>query len=168
MTNKVANATLILSAALLAACGGDDEPAEPTGEVLLNTDAPVITFTPEDASVRRAGEPVGPLTIAYRIIGTPVVDQPVAIDIKVTSSLGDLPVTVSYRISDATAMDLAEAQPAEVVYTPDENDELAPRQVTVIPRRAGRLFLNVQASVDTRDGSLSTVTAIPLPVAEGA
>ena len=151
----------------LTSCGGD-EPAEARGEALLNPDAPVVTFTPEDDAISIEGEPGEPVSIAYRIIGAPVVGQPVAIDIRVTSSLGDLPVTVTYRVNDATAMRLAEAQPETVVYTPDINDELAPRQVTIIPLREGRLYLNVQASVDTRNGSLSTVTAIPLNVSPGA
>ena len=162
---KAASTALIL--VLTAGCGGEDPPPEPTGEAVINSGAPTITFVPESESLVAEGDAIGPLTIAYRVIGTPVVGQPVAIDVKVTSSLDDLPVTVSYRIGDATAMQLAEAQPEEVVYTPDADNELAPRQVTVIPKRAGRLFLNVQASVETRNGSLSTVTAIPLAVGEG-
>jgi len=158
---------LILSSVfLLSSCGGE-EPAEPGGEALLNPDAPVVTFTPESDAISIDGESGEPVSIAYRIIGAPVVGQPVAIDVKVSSSLGDLPVTVSYRINDTTAMRLAEAQPETVVYTPDADNELAPRQVTVVPLREGRVYLNVQAAVDTRDGSLSTVTAIPLEVGEG-
>jgi hypothetical protein len=159
---------VLVSLALgLSSCGGE-EPAEPGGEALENPDAPVVTFTPETDAISIAGETGEPVSIAYRIIGAPVVGQPVAIDIQVSSSFGDLPVTVSYRINDATAMRLADAQPASVVYTPDADNELAPRQVTIVPLREGRLYLNVQASVDTRTGSLSTVTAIPLEVGEGA
>ena len=169
MNNFATLLVLALTFATLSACGGgNDEPVEPTGEAVLNDDAPIVTFIPESDQLAKEGDPVGPVTIAYRVIGTPVVGEPVAIDIKITSSFGDLPVTVAYRINDATAMELAEAQPASVVYTPDANDELAPRQVTVIPRRGGRLYLNVQAVVDTRDGSLSTVTAIPLEVRESS
>ncbi|MEO1201373.1 MAG: hypothetical protein AAFX10_01615 [Pseudomonadota bacterium] len=157
--------TLILL--LATACGGDEQASEPTGQALTNDSAPVVTFTPEsDAPIALDGDPAAPLSIAYRVIGTPVVGQPIAIDIQVLSSLGDHPVTVNYRITDATAMELAEAQPESVMLTPDGDDAYAPRQVTVIPKRPGRIYLNVQAGIDTRDGSLSTATAIPLEVSE--
>ena len=38
------------------------------------------------------------------------------------------------------------------------------QQVTVVPAREGRLFLNVAAQMQTETGSLQTVTAIPLQV----
>ena len=40
------------------------------------------------------------------------------------------------------------------------------QQVTVIPMREGRLYLNVSASVETETGSMSTVTAIPIQVGD--
>ncbi len=158
-----------LAAIALAACGGAEEPAEPSGEALTNEGAPVVNFTPEsDAGIVLDGDAVTPLAIAYRVIGTPVVGQPVAIDIQVLSSLGGFPVTVSYRISDATAIELGDEQPESVMLTPDDEDEYASRQVTVVPLRAGRVYLNVQAGIDTRDGSLSTAMAIPLEVSEAS
>ena len=38
------------------------------------------------------------------------------------------------------------------------------QQVRLVPLRAGRLFLNVAASVETEDGKRSTVLAIPIQV----
>ena len=160
---------LLIAALVSSACGGDEPPAEPTGEALINDSAPVVTFTPDsDTAIALEGEPTAPLAIAYRIIGTPVVGQPVAIDIRVLSSLGDYPVTLNYRITDSTALALADAQPESVMLTPEDNDEYAARQVTVVPRRAGRIYLNVQAGIETRDGSMSTATAIPLEVADAS
>ncbi|NNC77970.1 MAG: hypothetical protein HKN77_08400, partial [Woeseiaceae bacterium] len=40
------------------------------------------------------------------------------------------------------------------------------QQVTIIPMREGRLYLNVTASVETGNGSMSTVTAIPIQVGD--
>lgn len=157
---------MIASLAMLAlsGCGGDQEAPEPSGEALVNSSAPVVTFTPESGEITVDGETQAPLAITYRIIGAPVVNQPVAIDIKVVSSLGDFPVSVSYRSNDETAIEFTENQAESVVLTPDENGEYTPRQLTVIPKREGRLYLNVQAGIETRDGSLSTATAIPIEV----
>ena len=124
-------------------------------------EAPAVTFTPDKGIV---GKPSGPISVAYRIIGKPVVGQPVAIELKFDSSLGDGPVDVVYRINDATAMRLADSQPSALTITAAADDEGSSQRVTVIPMREGRLYLNVSASVDTDKGSMGTVTAIPIQV----
>jgi hypothetical protein len=134
---------------LAAACGRAD------------VEAPAVTFTPDNDIV---GKPSGPIAVSYRIIGKPVVGQPVAIELKFDSSLGDQPVNVAYRITDATAMRLADSQPAALTVAPAEDNAGNSQRVTVIPMREGRLYLNVSASVDTAEGSMGTVTAIPLQV----
>jgi len=110
-------------------------------------------------------KPGSPFRVSYKIIGTPVVGSPVTVNLIVTSALGPNPVKVSYRINDASAMTFHEAQPAEVQVAPAENEGgKIPQQVTVIPQREGRLYLNVATAVDTDDGSMSSVIAIPIQV----
>ncbi len=158
-----------LFAATLAGCGGGGEPAAEGGEpVALNKDAPAVKFVPESDMITVEGKPMSPISVAYRIIGTPIVGQPVAVDIKVDSSLGPQPINVRYQINDASAMQLAKSQPETIVYSPDASNDYAPRQVTIVPMREGRLYLNVSASIETETGSMSTVTAIPIQVGEGA
>ena len=134
---------------LAAACGKAD------------VEAPVVTFTPDNDIV---GKPSGPISVSYRIIGKPVVGQPVAIELKFDSSFGDKPVAVAYRINDTTAMRLADSQPSAVTVAAAVDGAGSSRRVTVIPMREGRLYLNVSASVDTAEGSMGTVTAIPIQV----
>ncbi len=134
---------------LAAACGKAD------------VEAPVVTFTPDSDIV---GKPSGPIAVSYRIIGKPVVGQPVAIELKFDSAFGDQSVRVAYRINDATAMRLADSQPAALTIALAEDHAGNSHRVTVIPMREGRLYLNVSASVDTVEGSMGTVTAIPLQV----
>ena len=126
-------------------------------------EAPVVTFTPDNDIV---GKPSGPVAVAYRIIGKPVVGQPVAIELKFDSSLGDQPLAVVYRINDATAMRLADSQPSTLTIAPAEDDASSSQRVTVIPMREGRLYLNISASVETSEGSMGTVTAIPIQVGD--
>jgi len=109
-------------------------------------------------------KPQGPVTIDYTIIGTPIVGQPVAIELQVKSMLGPQPVTLSYRVNDSTAMQFTEAQPARVSIAASKDEAPSQQQVRVIPMREGRLFLNVSASVETEGGLMSSVTAIPIQV----
>ena len=48
--------------------------------------------------------------------------------------------------------------------SPAAGEERSAQQVSVIPLREGRLYLNVAAEVDTDSGSMQTVIAIPIQV----
>lgn len=151
-----------LAGALLAACGGGDQHA-PTAEQGATTETPVAVLTP-DEKFSVTGKPQGPVRIDYRIIGTPVVGQPVTVDLKVRSNVGDTPITLSYGSSDSTAMTFPESQQRMVSLAFVDEEHTARQQVTVVPAREGRLFLNVTAHMQTDTGSLQTVTAVPIQV----
>ncbi len=118
----------------------------------------------QSSTVATTAKPQSPVSIAYRIIGIPVVGQPVGVDIEITSLLGSQVIAVEYRLNDSTAMQFTEAQPAQITIAPSNNDEPSLQQVRLIPLREGRLFLNVSASIETDGGTISTVTAIPIQV----
>lgn len=160
-------ALTFLVAASVAACGNaSDENQAATTEVEVATTTPSVTFTPK-GDTAPAGKPSGPITVAYRLIGKPVVGQPIAVDLRVMSTLAGKPVTLNYRINDSTALMLAESQPRSVTIAAGADDDGGrAQQVTVIPMREGRLYLNVSASVETENGSMSTVTAIPIQVGD--
>ena len=109
-------------------------------------------------------KPQSPVTITYNIIGTPIVSQPLAIDLQVKSTLGPQVIELNYRVNDPTAMQLAEAQPASVSIAASNDKAPGLRQVRIIPLREGRLFLNVSATIETDGGTISTVVAIPVQV----
>lgn len=112
-----------------------------------------------------------PVSIDYRIIGQPIVEQPVAINLSFRSSMGEQPINVSYRINDATALRMPESQPGSTTVSPtsgDENLSVAAHQVTVIPLREGRLYLNVAVQIETDTGSWANVTAVPIEVNTGS
>lgn len=108
----------------------------------------------------------GPVSIAYRIVGQPVIGQPLSVDLRISSALSDAPVRLDYRILDATALRLAEAQSPFATVAQQAGADVGSQQVTVVPLREGRLYLNVAATVETAEGSMSTVTAIPIQVGE--
>ena len=164
---QITKTLIMIFAAACVACDKTDvdEPAASVEPVDISTPAPSVTFTPGKGTAP-AGAPSGPISVSYRIIGKPVVGQPVAIDLRFVSLVSDRPVNVSYRINDPTAMRLAESQPESLSVAPAADDGGRPQQVTIVPLREGRLYLNVAASIDTENGSLSTVTAIPIQVGE--
>ena len=150
----------------LVACSDDGatQPAD-NDDTKITTTAPEVTFKP-GASGKHTVKPRGPVQISYRIIGQPIIGQPLAIELQFTSALGVQPFNVSYRVNDATALQLPESQSSTVSISPSAGKEqsFAAQQVTVIPLREGRLYLNVSAHVETENGSLSSVTAIPIQV----
>lgn len=158
---------LVLITGAIAACGGADDTAQPSDldAVEVPGTAPSVTFTPEGDDV---GRPGGPVTIGYRIIGQPVVDQPVAVELLFASSLGEQALKVAYRISDASALKLADSQPASLTVAPAADGNAAVQRVSVVPLREGRVYLNVSADVVSADGSIGTVTAIPIQVSTAA
>ena len=122
-----------------AGCGGDSAP-DPASTATAGKPAP---------EAARTVKPMGPVQISYRIVGTPIIGQPVAIDLEVQSVQGPQAITLSYRINDATALQFPEAQPAEVSTAARTDEGPSQHQVRVIPLREGRLYLNVSADVET-------------------
>ena len=159
-------AIILVTTGTLAACGGAEQDSGAQATVDVSNAAPSVSFTP-GSDFSSAGKPGGPVSVAYRIIGQPVVGQPIAIELRVLSALGTQPINVGYRINDASAMQLAESQPPFITVAPVAEGDSTTHQVTIVPLREGRLYLNVSASVETEEGTMSTVTAIPVQVGEG-
>jgi hypothetical protein len=128
------------------------------------TDNTPQATTADSASTGLAAKPQSPVAIDYRIIGTPIVGQPLAIDIEVRSLLGPQQIRLQYRINDSTAMELGEAQPAEVSIAPVTDNAPTVQQVSLVPLREGRQFLNVAASIEVEGGRISSAMAIPVQV----
>ncbi len=153
----------------LAACGSDkvEEPVAVEVEDLSSApDARIKSVDPElDGAIVTPGSPY---RVSYKIIGTPIVGSPVTVGLTVESSRGSQPLNLEYRINDATSMLLAESQPASVRMEAAGDDAPFTQQVTIIPQREGRFYLNVSAYFETVDGTMSTVTAIPIQVGVGS
>lgn len=159
----------LMSMALIAACGdeaGNGSAATSDANVIEpSTSAPKVTFEPGGTDVTTV-KPSSPIQISYRIIGQPIIGQPVAIDLQFDSALGATSFNVNYRVNDSTALQLPESQASRVAVSPTiaEDRGRAAQQVRVIPLREGRLYLNVAAEVETESGSFSSVTAVPIQV----
>ncbi len=150
----------------LAGCG--QEAATPAGDVAAVDKTTVDNEKPTRQWDGAVSKPGAPFRVNYRLIGTPVVGAPLAIDLRVTSPLGPPAVNLSYRIPDETAMTLHESQPADLVAEFADNEDFVDQRITIVPQREGRLFVNVGVAVDTGSGRMSTTIAIPVQVGQGA
>ena len=163
--NRLMTYLALISIGIFAAACGDssvEEQAE-TVEPAATVTTPVVTFEP-DEKYNVTAKPSGPVKISYRIIGTPVVGQPVTIDLRIESNVEDLPITLNYGTNDSTAIMFPESQLQSVALSFIDDERESSQQVTITPMREGRLFLNVAAQMQTENGSLQTVTAIPIQV----
>jgi len=145
----------------LFACGGEE-----VVEVAKN-DSDASDKPSVDTFVSTVVKPGSPYSVSYRIIGTPIVGSPVMVELQLESNQGTQPLNLEYRINDATSMVLGESQPATVRMEFAANESAFTQQVTIIPQREGRFYLNVSASFETADGTMSTITAIPIQVGTG-
>ena len=170
--NRMSRAKSITISAIallsLAACGGEQAEEAVAVEDAVQEEA-IVAVSPkaqqsDDVYDGTVSKPGSPYAISYRIVGTPVVGSPLTIDLRVDSKHGPQPVSLEYRIIDATSLMLAESQPRNVRMEPAANEDSFRQQVTVIPQREGRFYLNVSASMETDSGTISTVTAIPIQV----
>ena len=145
----------------LFACGGEETVAVATSDADTSANPGVDNY------VSTVVKPGSPYSVSYRIIGTPIVGSPVTVDLRVESNQGTQPLNLEYRINDATSMVLGESQPATVRMEFAANETAFTQQVTIVPQREGRFYLNVSASFETAEGTMSTVTAIPIQVGTG-
>jgi len=157
MTVILLRVLVVLIILSFSACGGD-RPGQTVSAPEVKTNA---TDDPYDGTVAKPGSPYA---ISYRIIGTPIVGSPLTVDLRITSALAPRPMTLDYRINDATSMMFAESQPESVRMELAENEDAFEQRVTVIPQREGRFYLNVSASFESDEGTVSTGMAIPIQV----
>jgi hypothetical protein len=104
------------------------------------------------------------LDIGYDVLGNPVVGQPVAIGLRLRIMQQPASIILSYRPGDTSSMNFPESQASEVELVPAPDQDVRIQQVTVIPQREGRLYLNVSAEMTTADGSAVKTIAVPILV----
>lgn len=164
MTRNYLQRAWLVAALSVAGCQGTDgEATDRTAAAgTQTTESPVPAETAE--SHAPAGKPSAPISIDYHVVGTPIVGHPVNIDLDVSSTRGDTPVKLSYRVLDQGSLSFPKSQTRELSLSRVPTDRPATRQVTVVPQREGRLYLNVTAEIETEDGALIKTMAIPIQV----
>jgi len=144
--------TFVLAASVNVACG-DDRPAA----------APAAQQKPAAAAgARSPGKPAAPITLDYEVLGKPLVGLPVAINVHVNGPADLGPVAIRYSINDASALRFQAGQVESLVVDDLGADDT--QQVTVVPQREGRLYVNVAVEIETDGGAMIKSMAIPIQV----
>ena len=158
MQNKFTGLVIAVGAlAFLTACGDSNKESAAQQPVAAVSVKPTASSSP--------GKPSAPINFRYEVLGTPIVGQPVSINVFVTSSVTDAPITLLYRVNDASSMLFPEPQALRAEFTmAAPGDEPRSQQITVVPQREGRLYLNVSAEIATADGTMLKSTSIPIQV----
>jgi hypothetical protein len=115
-----------------------------------------------DVDSASTGKPSAPISMTYEVLGNPVVGSPVSINVAISTTGGQGPVDVRYSISDRSSLDFQQGQ-VESLQVRDARTQ-GRQQLAVIPRREGRLYVNVSAEIQTADGSMIKSMAIPIQV----
>jgi hypothetical protein len=150
----VALTSMVLS---LAACQGDDDSTTVVKPAAVAS-KPLPTADQPDAA--SPGKPTAPISITYEVMGNAIVGQPVLINLVISSPKG--PVSVQYNILDGSALVFQSGQ-VERLEIADPSSGSA-QQLSVIPQREGRLFVNVSVEIQAPVGLNIRSMAIPIKV----
>ena len=156
MKRTITDLLLIAATIVLVACQKSEETAAPD----LEAAAAAAGKPVPDMSGASPGKPSAPISMSYQIMSNPLVGQPVLINVVVSSPEG--PVNVHYGITDRSALMFQDGQ-VERLEIVDPSSGVS-RQLSVIPQREGRLYVNVSAEVQTPGGSMIRSMAIPIKV----
>lgn len=142
--------------ALLTAC------SEPNDAAVAAQESAPVKATP--TAGRSPGKPSAPISFRYEVQGTPIVGQPVSINVFVSSSVTDAAIKLFFRVNDASSMVFPESQSLHAEFRMAPGDTPRTQQITVVPQREGRLYLNVSAEIATPEGTMLKSTSIPIQV----
>jgi len=151
-----------MAVSMLLASAGCRESTDVAGEPAAgNEPAPPTPSAPLPAS---AGKLSAPISFDYAITGNPVVGQPVAVNVQVSSPLNDRTITLHYRMNEVGSMTFPESQAESMALVPLADSELRSQQLTLVPQREGRLFMVVSAEIETDNGTMMKSISIPIQV----
>ena len=108
------------------------------------------------------GKPSAPISLDYEVLGKPIVGLPVAINVTVNAAQDVGAVSLQYSINDASSLRFQEGQVERLEIASLADNSM--QQVTVVPQREGRLYVNISAEVQTPGGSMIKSMSIPIQV----
>ena len=151
--------TILIASLGFMACTGGGESADP-GPSANAAAGGKPTTTAADAASTSPGKPTAPISMRYEVMGNPIVGQPLLVNVEVSSARG--PVTVHYSINDGSALMFQQGQVERLEIVDPSSGSV--QQLSIIPQREGRVYVNVSAEVETPEGPMIRSMAIPIKV----
>lgn len=159
--NRMNIGAVLIVSLFVAACG---DGGTPPSQASMSKDVPAAGQKTGAEPGTSPGKPSAPIQIDYRIVGVPVVGQPVTVELDVRSSLAVAELRVSYQVLDESGLFLPETQAREALLTAIGDGERRSQRVTVIPQAEGRYYLNVLVEMDTPEGLMGKAASIPIQI----
>ena len=139
----------------VAACSDNNNSATAIQPAAIDNKSAVADTVPAVA-----GKPTAPIEFSYEVIGNAIVGVPVAINVVITSDLG--PINVEFSIDDGSALIFQPGQIERLEIVDPSSGSV--QQISVIPQREGRVYLNVSAEIQMPDGLSIRSMSIPIKV----
>jgi hypothetical protein len=161
--NRYTLSCLIVTGALLAACGSDSEP-EATAAA-PQAGAPSAKPAPADPTVKMAravgnGKPGAAVDIRYEFLARPAIGTPTEIEIALIPNAGVDSMEASVNGMEGLTL----AGPLTATFPQVEAGKPYTHRVSVLPDRAGVFYISVTASTEIGGSSLSRTFSIPFVV----
>lgn len=104
--------------------------------------------------------------IKYDIQGKPIIGQAVSVKLIFDGFLESEQIQIEFKIEDPSSMIFSDAQVEKInlQYNKTKNDSIFIQNVSIIPQKTGRIFLNVILSYEIESGIVSIMKAIPIYV----
>ena len=106
-----------------------------------------------------------PIALDYTLVGMPLVGEPVAVNLEVSTPGSDQAVRLTYRSAEEGDMSFPETQAATTTLPPLTNGAARRHQFSLIPQREGRIYVVVSAELETERGA--TIKSLSVPVQVG-
>ncbi len=104
--------------------------------------------------------------IDYDVQGKPIIGQAVSVKLIFNGFLESQQIQIEFKVSDPSSMTFSDAQVQKINLQLNENtkDNILTQNVSIIPKKEGRIFLNVVLSYEIEDGIVSIMKAVPIYV----
>jgi hypothetical protein len=163
--NRYTLSCLIVTGALLAACGSDSEPEAAAAAPQAATPSAKPAPAPADPTVKMAravgnGKPGAAVDIRYEFLAKPAIGTPTELEIALIPNAGvdSMEATVNGMEGITLAGPLTAAFPQVQAGKPYTH------RVSVLPDRAGVFYISVTATTEIGGSSLSRTFSIPFVV----
>ncbi len=157
---KLLSTAVLMTAIVLAGCDNVGDSEDIASGVVENSVPSEQKTDKRMSDGSSPGKPTAPVSISYDILNKPIVGSPVQIRVHIRSRQG--PVNVRYSINDQSALMFKEGQVESLEIADPTKRE--PREVSVVPLREGRSYVNVSAEVETPRGLMIRSMSVPIKV----
>lgn len=113
-------------------------------------------------------KPGPPLSISYKVLGTPQIGQPINIELEVTSTITNQPLNVHYQAINPQALSIVPTADGKNSFQLEADisrkQSIGKRMVSVVPQREGQSLIRVTMEMGSGNDLMSVTRSIAIQV----